>query len=112
VKRVDEWLAGVLRRELDETLLMTNTRTRNLLLCKIRCDRTLLQLHLPGGSYSDGNGSYDAGQYCGACGSGEPYTYPVTWPCETLRVVAYSYRWALGYREEWLPKAVASPHGL
>jgi len=113
VRRIDEWLAGVLEKETQKAMAAQHDMPTYLrAAAQLRMAYELLQLHMPGGSYSDGNGTYDAGHYCGACGSGEPYTYPVTWPCETLRVVAYGYRWALGWREEWAPASVRSGDGL
>lgn len=51
-----------------------------------RCaaDREIVELHHSGGIYH-------SRQYCNECGSGEPYEYPVDWPCRTLLAVARGY---------------------
>lgn len=41
--------------------------------------------------------------YCSTCGSGEPNEYPVTWPCETSKLLALPYSDHPDYREEWRP---------
>jgi hypothetical protein len=41
--------------------------------------------------------------YCATCGSGEPNEYPITWPCETIKLVALPFSDRPGYREEWKP---------
>jgi len=41
--------------------------------------------------------------YCATCGSGEPNEYPITWPCETLKLVALPFSDRPGYREDWKP---------
>lgn len=41
--------------------------------------------------------------YCATCGSGEPNEYPITWPCETIKLVALPYADRPGYLDTWRP---------
>lgn len=71
------------------------------------CDskRRLVEAHKPAGktSLGDDDNPESWRQYCGTCGSGEPYEYPVWWPCDTLKLLALPYSDRPGYRQEWAP---------
>lgn len=42
------------------------------------------------------DGDYRVRQVCTRCDDGY-------WPCRTVRLLGYGYRWQPGYREEWKP---------
>jgi hypothetical protein len=106
VKRLDEWLDNVLdksaarlARELSFGRLTLDEHNRGMK--RVSVDVALLRRHSPSAS--------DGGQrYCVSCGSGEPYVYPVIWPCATLKLVASAYDSWPGYNQEWSPYGVGS----
>lgn len=67
--------------------------------------RRLVEVHQPGGqtSLGDDDDPESWRKYCKTCGSGEPYEYPVWWPCETLKLLALPCADRPGYRDEWRP---------
>jgi hypothetical protein len=63
----------------------------------------VVDLHNLGGEYTSGSSEIHDFRYCATCGSGEPYEYPVEWPCETIRFLALPYAEHAEYRSEWTP---------
>jgi hypothetical protein len=71
----------------------------------IEAKRRILELHQPGGRL-EGDGYPEGGfVWCETCGSGEPYEYPVRWPCATIKLLTRPYVGRTGWREEWSVEA-------
>jgi hypothetical protein len=70
-------------------------------LAECEAKRRIVEMHRLGGSYTPGSEDASGFDYCGTCGSGEPYEYPTPWPCPTLRLLALPYVDHPDYRQEW-----------
>jgi len=89
-----------------DTPLTLQSWTGRRVLAECDAKRRIVELHQP---VEFGAGTRHPDAYmpdrpiCQTCGSGEPYEYPVDWPCGTLKLLALTYADHPGFRDEWRP---------
>jgi len=86
----------------DAGMLQEFTRAR--LLREVEAKRKRIELHQPANPDDEPREGLpgwpdEPWLYCRTCGSGEAYSYPTDWPCDTLKLEAAPYADRPGYRK-------------